>query len=270
MYIGIAGAGLLIIIILVFVCIGICILCSKRKAAGSKKKKKPGNSAVTWSEGGQVQLLSIAEKAGVEDNHPPDAGQVKEPSTETEEAAVPKEEDKRVVTVSTFGFPEVSIQPPPSTTPPTEEEGKETVKKEAESIEENKPGDKGSSEHAVMEDTSLPAVVENGARDILTPTSADTVTRESAPDVSPMEPTQTEMRMGSAATAANGMDSLLAQVGSPEIQAPDIRPGNSQTQDPDIGPPLLQLGVDSSILSTEAIERALGITFNESSGSTQL
>lgn len=99
-----------------------------------------------------MQLLSIAEKAGVEDNHPPDAGQVKEPSTETEEAAAPKEEDKRVVTVSTFGFPEVSIQPPPSTTPPTEEEGKETVKKEAESIEENKPGDKGSSEHAVMED----------------------------------------------------------------------------------------------------------------------
>lgn len=75
-----------------------------------------------------MQLLSIAEKAGVEDTDThciPEA--VQEEQSPAETAADPKEDDKRVVTVATFGFPEVSILPPPT----TEEENGAEAKKDA-------------------------------------------------------------------------------------------------------------------------------------------
>lgn len=94
-------------------------------AAGKKseKKRKNGDSAVRWSEGGEVQLLSIAEKAGVDDDSKPEADETPAKTEETAASAEPKEEDKRVVTVATFGFPEVRIQPPSA----EEEEGKQKM-----------------------------------------------------------------------------------------------------------------------------------------------
>ena len=95
---------------------------------GKAKKTKPDGSMVQWTEEGRVQLLSIAEKAGVEDpqNKPEKDHETEvtdmtdgttaasapvattEPPSADDEA---KEDDKHIVTVATFGFPEVSIQP---------------------------------------------------------------------------------------------------------------------------------------------------------------
>lgn len=91
-----------------------------------KKSKIPDDSIAQWSEEGRVQLMSIAEKAGVEDPQiKPEKDQETDvadgttapaPVATTEPASAEddvdtKKDDKRVVTVATFGFPEVSIQP---------------------------------------------------------------------------------------------------------------------------------------------------------------
>ena len=76
--------------------------------AGTKKKTSE-EPAVQWSKSGEVKLLSIAEKAEEDSRLPAEQSE-----PEKEDAASgsdPKEDDKRVVTVSTFGFPEVSIEP---------------------------------------------------------------------------------------------------------------------------------------------------------------
>lgn len=99
---------------------------------GSKSKKLDGSGAAArLSEEGKVQLLSITEKAGVEGTDTsgsgiPEAVQAEQGPAET--AADTKEDDKRVVTVATFGFPEVAILPPPATTEEENEaEAKEVV-----------------------------------------------------------------------------------------------------------------------------------------------
>lgn len=153
-YIALSGLGLLIILMVICGCIGCCVCHSRRKGMSSKilsslyslsdisllntvkgasSKKKSDDSAVRWTkEGdGQVQLLSIAEKAGVNDPDPskPEEDAVAAQSVEhsnteagaeksTDDDTGLKNDDKRVVTVATFGFPEVSIQPPPSPLPP--------------------------------------------------------------------------------------------------------------------------------------------------------
>lgn len=117
----------------------------------SEKKKKSGTSTVHWSEGGQVQLLSIAEKAGVEENSHPEVEQSKETSVETEETvagADRKEDDKRVVTVSTFGFPEVCIQPSPEEEAAKEKEKQKTEGKVVKEKEGKLVGEKDSSKQA--------------------------------------------------------------------------------------------------------------------------
>jgi hypothetical protein len=87
---------------------------------------------VSWSKSGEVKLLNIAEKAAEESQLPVEP--LGEPSAEKDadaaSSADPKEDDKRVVTVSTFGFPEVCIEPSTVST----EEGAEmkTDKKEGE------------------------------------------------------------------------------------------------------------------------------------------
>lgn len=116
--------------------------CAGEKPEKKKKKKKKSGGSALWSEGGNVQLLSLAEKAGVEDTvqpepeaneKGPDVAATITKSEETEAAAADdsevKEEDKRVVTVATFGFPEVSIQPA------EDDEGKETSEKKEEGKE---------------------------------------------------------------------------------------------------------------------------------------
>lgn len=120
----------------------------------SEKKKKSGTSTVHWSEGGQVQLLSFAEKAGVEENNQREVEQSKETSVETEETvagADQKEDDKRVVTVSTFGFPEVCIQPSPEEEAAKEKEEEEKQKTEGKVVKEKEGklvGEKDSSKQA--------------------------------------------------------------------------------------------------------------------------
>ena len=83
----------------------------------SKNKKKP--DASHWTVEGEVQLLSIAERAEEEidksksESAQPETNKSATAGGETAEGGESKEDDKRVVTVATFGFPEVAIQPPP-------------------------------------------------------------------------------------------------------------------------------------------------------------
>ena len=104
----------------------LCVVLTGSKK--TKKSKKPDDSIAQWTEENRVQLLSIAEKAGVEDpsKSNPEAKETDQTDGGTSVAAAPqmdepapaeddtetKGDDKRVVTVATFGFPKVSIQPP--------------------------------------------------------------------------------------------------------------------------------------------------------------
>ena len=97
---------------------------------------------MSWSKDGEVKLLGIAEKA--EEDGQLATEQPGETSAEKEDSASnadAKEDDKRVVTVSTFGFPEVSIEPPPTAGEETEKEkqpveGKEKEEKKVETSEQ--------------------------------------------------------------------------------------------------------------------------------------
>lgn len=104
--------------------------------AGAKKKTSQ-EPAVQWSKSGEVKLLSMAEKAE-EDGQVP----AEQSEAEKEDAANvsdPKEDDKRVVTVSTFGFPEVSIEPSASSSQENlvqKSEEKETEKEKGNPVEQ--------------------------------------------------------------------------------------------------------------------------------------
>ena len=103
------------------------------------KKKTSEEPAVQWSKSSEVKLLSIAEKAEEDSRLPAEQSEA-----EQEDAASgsdPKEDDKRVVTVSTFGFPEVSIEPSKSAPQENTEqksEGKEAEREGGNPVEELK------------------------------------------------------------------------------------------------------------------------------------
>lgn len=126
--------------------------------SSEKKKKKSGEESVHWTKEGEVQLVSFAEKAGVKEiddnSSKPEAVQSQEnPQAEDENDA--KEDDNRVVTVATFGFPEVCIQPPASAAASEEELGPGECNKEAgkKDGKEEKTAAKPSSENSEAEHT---------------------------------------------------------------------------------------------------------------------